>query len=149
MPLLLNLLQNSHDKISLMRNGTWALSNLCRGKPCPDFKFVAEALPMLSQLINVNDDETNTDACWALSYISDDTDNSNDKIQAIVSLGIIPRLNQLLAHPKVKVIYISTVKSERSYPCVCLLRFWPRRCGPSAILWPALTHRLKLPWKRR
>ena len=54
MPLLLQLLQNAHDKLSLMRNATWCLSNLCRGKPQPEFKHVAQALPMLSQLINVN-----------------------------------------------------------------------------------------------
>jgi hypothetical protein len=105
LPLLLNLLQNSHEKLSLMRNSTWALSNLCRGKPTPDFKHICQALPMLSTLINVHDDEVNTDACWALSYISDDTEESeNDKIQAAVSAGVVPRLVQLLSSTSVKVV---------------------------------------------
>lgn len=104
MPLLIQLLQNSHDKPSLLRNATWALSNLCRGKPQPDFNHVLQALPLLSTLINCNDDEVNTDACWALSYISDDTNETNDKIQAVCSTGCIPRLVQLLTSQKVKVI---------------------------------------------
>lgn len=33
------------------------------------------------------------DTCWALSYI---TDGSNDKIQAILETGLIPKLVQLL-----------------------------------------------------
>jgi hypothetical protein len=46
----------------------------------------------------------NTDACWALSYITDDTEDSNDKIQAAVSSGVVGRLVQLLYSTKVKVV---------------------------------------------
>ena len=68
-------------KISMLRNATWTLSNFCRGKPPPDFALVNEALPTLARLINAMDEDVLTDACWALSYLSDGT---NDKIQVSV-----------------------------------------------------------------
>ena len=37
-----------------------------------------------------------TDACWALSYLSDGT---NDKIQAVIEAGVVRRLVELLGHP--------------------------------------------------
>jgi hypothetical protein len=40
--------------------------------------------------------ETVTNACWALSYLSDGT---NDKIQAVLNSGVAPRLVELLASP--------------------------------------------------
>lgn len=43
------------------------------------FLQVKAALPALARLIHSQDEEVLTDACWALSYLSDGT---NDKIQA-------------------------------------------------------------------
>lgn len=51
------------------------------------------ALPALQRLIHSNDEEVLTDACWALSYLSDGT---NDKIQAVIEAGVCPRLVELL-----------------------------------------------------
>lgn len=51
------------------------------------------ALPALQQLIHSTDEEVLTDACWALSYLSDGT---NDKIQAVIDSGVCPRLVELL-----------------------------------------------------
>ncbi|GJN06160.1 hypothetical protein PR202_ga23861 [Eleusine coracana subsp. coracana] len=92
MPLLAQL--NEHAKLSMLRNATWTLSNFCRGKPQPSFDQTKPALPALARLIHSNDDEVLTDACWALSYLSDGT---NDKIQAcIIDHQALPCLLNLL-----------------------------------------------------
>lgn len=54
---------------------------------------VKPALPALARLIHSNDEEVLTDACWALSYLSDGT---NDKIQAVIEAGVCGRLVELL-----------------------------------------------------
>mmetsp|Transcript_16124 Transcript_16124/g.31600 ORF Transcript_16124/g.31600 Transcript_16124/m.31600 type:complete len:523 (-) Transcript_16124:143-1711(-) len=86
-------------KMSVLRNATWTLSNFCRGKPQPQFQLVCGALPTLANLINAADDDVLTDACWALSYLSDDQDSSNQKIQAVIEANVTARLVQLLNHP--------------------------------------------------
>lgn len=98
-PLLAQL--NEHAKLSMLRNATWTLSNFCRGKPQPSFDQTRPALPALERLINSNDEEVLTDACWALSYLSDGT---NDKIQAVIESGVCPRLVELLLHPSPSVL---------------------------------------------
>jgi importin subunit alpha-1 len=57
---------------SFMRNASWALSNLCRGRPQPDYRQVKRAIPSLIKVLVENDKEDIiTDTCWALSYLSD------------------------------------------------------------------------------
>jgi importin subunit alpha-6/7 len=93
-PLLQQLHKNS--KLSMLRNATWTLSNFCRGKPQPDFEAVKPCLLTLAQLIYSPDEEVLTDACWALSYLSD---GPNEKIQAVIEAGVCRRLVELLLHP--------------------------------------------------
>eukprot|EP00940_MAST-03C_sp_MAST-3C-sp2_P000608 g608.t1 len=93
-PLLAQLTERS--KLSMLRNGTWTLSNFCRGKPQPPFEYVSPALPTLAKLIYSPDSEVLTDACWALSYLSD---GPNNKIQAVIQSGVCHRLVELLMHP--------------------------------------------------
>ncbi|KAL1549535.1 Importin subunit alpha-4 [Salvia divinorum] len=98
-PLLAQL--NDNSKLSMLRNATWTLSNFCRGKPPTPFEQVRPALPVLRQLIHLNDEEVLTDACWALSYLSDGT---NDKIQAVIEAGVCQRLVEFLLHPSATVL---------------------------------------------
>merc|ERR1719183_1392105 len=93
-PLLQQLHQNS--KLSMLRNATWTLSNFCRGKPQPNFDLVRPSLATLAQLIFSPDEEVLTDACWALSYLSD---GPNEKIQAVIEAGVCRRLVELLLNP--------------------------------------------------
>ena len=92
-PLLAQLQPKS--EISMQRNATWTLSNFCRGKPQPLFDLVKPALPTLAQVIFLQDDEVLTDACWALSYLSE---GPNYKIQAVIESGVCMRLVELLMH---------------------------------------------------
>ena len=86
---------NSTNKISFLRNATWTLSNLCRGKPGPDEKYLKDILCGLTKLIFSEDTEILGDVCWALSYISE---NSNKHIQLIIQSGIVQRVVELLMH---------------------------------------------------
>lgn len=99
---------NEHSKLSMLRNATWTLSNFCRGKPQPDFELIKPALPTLARLVHSSDEEVLTDACWALSYLSDGT---NDKIGAVIETGVCPRLVELLMHttPAVLIPALRTV----------------------------------------
>ncbi len=96
LPALLSVIASFNDqsRLSTIRNATWTLSNLCRGKPLPDLELVRPALPYLARLLYSNDQETITDACWALSYLSD---GENDRIQAVIESGVCPKLVELLS----------------------------------------------------
>ena len=100
LPPLLALVNDSCPT-TLLRNCTWTLSNFCRGKPQPRFDQVAPALPVFAALLRSDDVEVLTDTCWALSYLSDGT---NDKIQAVIDAGISRRLVELLLHPNATVL---------------------------------------------
>lgn len=91
-PLLSHL--NERSKLTMLRNATWTLSNFCRGKPQPQFELLKDALPALAKLVHSTDEEILTDACWALSYLSDGV---NDKIQAVIEAGVCRRLVELLS----------------------------------------------------
>nr|DAD33065.1 TPA_asm: hypothetical protein HUJ06_011916 [Nelumbo nucifera] len=71
--------------------GHGALMPLLAQPPTP-FDQVKPALPALQCLIH-SSYEVPRDACWALSYLSDGT---NDKIQAVFEARVCQRLVELL-----------------------------------------------------
>lgn len=91
-PLIANIAQPA--SLSLLRNCTWSLSNFCRGKPQPKIDVIRPAIPALASLLHTSQDaDTMVDAAWALSYISD---GDNGRIQAVVELGVVPILVNML-----------------------------------------------------
>ncbi|MCH89871.1 importin subunit alpha-1-like, partial [Trifolium medium] len=98
-PLLEQLKPDTY--LSMLRNVTWTLSNFCRGRPQPSFELVNTVLPALASLIYCNDEEVLTDACWALSYLSD---GARDKIQGVIDTGVCSKLVELLRHPSPSVL---------------------------------------------
>ena len=56
------------------------------------------ALPVVSSLIHCSDEEVLVDACWALSYLSDDHSGTNKYIEAVVQSGVCDRLVELLTY---------------------------------------------------
>ena len=86
---LINIITNCKVK-NTIKHGTWALSNLCRGRPLPVFNLVYKAIPPLCKVImEETDPEILTDATWALSYLSD---GDETRIQMVVDTGVIPSL---------------------------------------------------------
>ncbi|XP_020591450.1 importin subunit alpha-like [Phalaenopsis equestris] len=94
-------LLNEGSKISMIRNATWTLSNLVRGNPRPAFEQIRDSLPVLQRLVHSTDEEVLSDACWALSYM---TDGANDRIQAVIGAGVCQRLVELIIYPSPTVL---------------------------------------------
>ena len=75
---------------------------MCRGKPQPPLTTLAPALPLLAQiLLTCTDIDTIVDAVWALSYVSD---GDNSRIQAVIDLGVVPRLVEMLSSNSSQVV---------------------------------------------
>ena len=86
----------------MTRLGTWGLSNLCRGRPSPDFEKLRPCLASLGRALTVsNDSEVLADTAWALSYLTDTGDA--EQVSAVLSYVDVARLVSLLAHPSTAV----------------------------------------------
>jgi importin subunit alpha-1 len=96
LPLLLRCMNAQCNKPTLLRNAVWALSNFCRSKPPPQLRLVEQAIPVLADLLGSADKDVATDACWAISYISD---GHPDRVQRVMQANVLPHIVQLLTSP--------------------------------------------------
>jgi importin subunit alpha-1 len=87
--------------VQLMRNATWTLSNLCRGKPSVDVSVATAVSPALSFLLSHTDREVLADALWGLSYL---TDGDERLVQTVVDSDAAPKCVALLGHGDVTVV---------------------------------------------
>jgi len=86
---------------SFMRNASWALSNLCRGRPQPQYNLVRRAIPSLIKVLIENDKEDIiTDICWALSYLSD---GIKDRMSDMLNKNLLSKLIYLMKHENVAI----------------------------------------------
>ena len=87
---------------SLLNNVVWALSNFFRGKPQPDVEVISPAVPYLTSFIqNWVQGDAISDACWALSYMSDGDDS---RIAAVMKEGVAPHLCKLLGREESNIV---------------------------------------------
>lgn len=100
-PAFIRTASGPHQQISLFRNTSWAISNLCRGKPQPAFHKVAPLYPVIKRFASMEDSEVICDALWAISYL---TDGDNNRIQAALDAGVLPLVVKHLDHPNNPVV---------------------------------------------
>ena len=90
------------QRLGFKKNAAWTMSNLCRGKPPPHLPTVATLLPALVKFAADDCAEVQTDACWAMSYISDG--GSESCISALIESGALPSLVACVASPNRSVV---------------------------------------------
>lgn len=95
----LDLLMNCFEtatRPSTIKNSSWAVSNLCRGKPAPKYDLVKKSIVTLVKVIKTSHDtELLADCCWAISHLSD---GAKEKIQHVIESGAVQRLIELANH---------------------------------------------------
>lgn len=80
--------------VQFLQNTTWTLSNLCRNKEPPTaLMYVEQLLPVLIKLLYHTDRQIVTDASWAMSYL---TDGSNERIACVLQYGGLMPLVHLI-----------------------------------------------------
>lgn len=85
---IVKILATTEDN-SIIKDATWVLLNLCRGKPAPEPSKVSAAIPVLCGVIKMDaNPETTFDALLALRAISE----AKTQIQAIIATGVITSL---------------------------------------------------------
>jgi hypothetical protein len=118
--------------LTFLRNIVWVIANLCRNKdPPPSPDTIAKVLPALFKLLQHADNEVLTDACWALSYL---TDGADEQIQTVLESGVVPHLVKHLGQTDVRILTPavravgnivtgSETQTQAALDCGCLAYF--------------------------
>ena len=91
---------STHTPVTLLRSITWTIRRLCY-----EICLLRSVSPALSQRVQHQDREVVSNACWALSNITDTRRNiPYDKIQAVIDAGIVPTMIRLLTSDDTSVL---------------------------------------------
>ncbi|KAI9216160.1 armadillo-type protein [Blastocladiella britannica] len=96
---------------AMLRNMTWSVNNLCRGRnPPPAWDKVRLTLPAITRVMyTVQDPEAVSDATWALSSLSE---GEEDRIQECIDVGAMTALmHALQSFPESKTILQAGVRT--------------------------------------
>ena len=79
----------STTNFHIVKCGTWAISNLNRGRPVPKFYLVKETTPVFCGIIKQHDeDDIQSDACWSMTLLS----KEDETIKTVIETGVVPSL---------------------------------------------------------
>jgi len=127
---LLSVIGRSNVNKAVVKQGIWAISNLCRGRPLPRREYVNSAIPTLCRALHSQTDiDIISDAIWALSYLLRDGDFGIRNIEvAVKNENVIPAL-------------ISVIGSDfQSVLVPCLRTFANICCGEDAYIDAMVEH---------
>lgn len=103
--LLVNMVEFGNLHLDHLRNVTWCMMNLCRGRePRASAKNMKKLIPTLAKLIKSDDKDVVNDATWALAYATDETVGNFEKIDAAVATECVPRLVYLMGCEDLNII---------------------------------------------
>lgn len=105
LPNLHKILMKPGQVLKIMEHGSWLLSNLMRGNsPFVSNNFLpVEVFQMIFRLLQYNHDSVVADACWAMSYISEDSDNTH-KMDMSFDTGIAAKILSLLSSDNMNIL---------------------------------------------
>lgn len=125
----------------------WAVSNLCRGKPKPEFQSTCCAVPYLCSVVKSNDrPDILQGVLWALSHICKD---KNERVQMLLDEGVLPKITECLSSsdetvqfPALRIIGNIAAGRENQtatilslVPCLRSLLYSPIRAFQKEVTW--------------
>lgn len=98
LPIVIKLIEKyqvAKEHIKILRNLTWLISNLSRGRnPPPTVEGMQLTLPVIDRLVQINDADVVADCFWCLSYIVDVDAGLTD---AVLRSAVMQRCLDLLS----------------------------------------------------
>ena len=90
-------------KLSLVKNGIWCITNLCRDKHHRiNMEVIQPCFPILTKyLIETDDKEVLSEILWAISYL---TDTTNEDLEIFINSFELKRIFQLVQHPSSEIV---------------------------------------------
>eukprot|EP00347_Sterkiella_histriomuscorum_P017866 403347674 len=106
-PILCRVIDKSDPTSRIFKQGTWALSNLCRNNPPPDYNKLTKAVSTLNNaLLHITEEDYIIDLIWAVSKLS----NKNEfKAKFYEPEGVIDKLLELSSHKN----YVISIPATR------------------------------------